>query len=168
MFWVPWWWWPESHLSLPLSWNSDTAVAQSWCRTFTAAHANASWDSGMRRMDSESPSKSRLDAVRLFTGLSLTWKGLHVPASLAHRNFLTVLTCLPLGSWCSIHVTSWCLSGWGLWKNRSFISLFPHLSHFHQISSPLGPFIVGYQWLHCRERLSLPVSSFLLTFLFSP
>ena len=53
----------------------------------------------------------------------------------------------------------------GLWKNRSFISLFPHLSHFHQISSPLGPFIVGYQWLHCRERLSLPVSSFLLCYI---
>lgn len=43
----------------------------------------------------------------------------------------------PTGSWCS-RVTSWCLRGQALTKNRGFISLFSHLSHFHQISPLLG------------------------------
>ena len=72
----------------------------------------------------------------------------------------------PTGSWWS-HVMSWCLGGQGLRKNRGFMSLFPRLSHYHQISSPLGPFSVGYQWLHCSAKLSLPENSSLLTFLFS-
>lgn len=111
-------------------------------------------------------SKCLTDAWQLFMWQLLTWKVLHVSVCFTDRYFLTVLTCWPTGSWGS-HVTSWCLSGQGLRKNRGFIHLFPHLSHFHQISSPLGPFSVGYQWLHCSGKLSLSENSFLLTFLFS-